>query len=158
MGCIDKDDCNFVFNYRCLSDPDCEPLAMQYFADCSQFIDMTYNGSLTECPAACDASLKAYLNYTFGYDDDKNIDEYCNCNGQYECVTITGWYADLGCGQEPTTESPTTAAPTTAAPTTDMMMMSSTVEPGAVGTPAKASELTIKFALIVVAIIKGIAM
>ena len=116
MGCIDKNDCAYVFN-KCLDDADCDPIATQYFADCSQFIDMSYDGSLNECPAACQTSLMAYLEYIYGDPvPGQSVDEYCNCNGQTECVTITGWYDDLGCGEIPLA---TTAEPTTMEPTED---------------------------------------
>ena len=105
MGCIDKNDCAYV-NTRCLADPDCALIAAAYFTDCQQFVERTYtDGSLNECPAACDESLTAYLEYNYGLVPGQSISEYCNCNGGEECIEIVGWYDELGCGEieEPTT-------------------------------------------------------
>lgn len=104
MGCIDKNDCTYV-NSKCLADTACAAIAEQYFTDCQQFISLNYTaGSLTECPAACDASLTAYLEYNYGIVAGQSVSDYCNCNGGDECTTIIGWYDELGCGEEDDTD------------------------------------------------------
>eukprot|EP00485_Elphidium_margaritaceum_P022833 CAMPEP_0202711274 /NCGR_PEP_ID=MMETSP1385-20130828/23099_1 /ASSEMBLY_ACC=CAM_ASM_000861 /TAXON_ID=933848 /ORGANISM="Elphidium margaritaceum" /LENGTH=793 /DNA_ID=CAMNT_0049370969 /DNA_START=56 /DNA_END=2437 /DNA_ORIENTATION=- len=80
-GCAAKD-CQQLW-LDCTEDVDCEPIAVEYFAQC----EMVFNGSWTAdwCPASCVSALATYV-YTaiseFGF---SNPLDFCDCNGEGEC-------------------------------------------------------------------------
>ena len=89
MGCINYDECGYVFNVQCMNDPDCAPLGENYFQACEYII----NGSVTSgtCSEDCRLGLTVYLDYMWPNIDSQNPDDYCECapnNG--DCESIGG--------------------------------------------------------------------
>ena len=89
MGCIDYDECGYVFNAQCMTDPDCEPIGQNYLHVC----DPILNGSLTtgDCPYDCLVGLTAYLDYMWPDIDSTTVSDYCECSPSNEdCDSIAG--------------------------------------------------------------------
>ena len=95
MGCIDDDSCEYAFEYRCMSDPECAPIGEFYLEACQAIL----NGSLTSgtCPDKCKYGLTSYLNYMWPDVDSTNPDDYCTCAGSPGCDSIGDILQSMGC-------------------------------------------------------------
>jgi len=80
---------------QCTLDPDCEPVAQNYFQEC-QYI---FNGSWTNdwCPASCSHALAQYISFAFVNFSYSNPFDYCDCNGEGQCMNATQNLFDAGC-------------------------------------------------------------
>ena len=98
MGCINYDSCEYAFEYRCMSDPECAPIGEFYLEACQPIL----NGSLTtgNCSDECKYGLTAYLNYMWPGVDSTNPDDYCTCAGAPGCDSIGDILQSMGCIDE----------------------------------------------------------
>lgn len=82
MGCIDKNECGYVFNYVCGTDPDCQPIGETYLDACEYILNGSVNSGT--CTDDCRWGLTAYLDYVYPDVDSQNPDDYCNCAADNE--------------------------------------------------------------------------